>query len=113
VDNKEIALKYLYTDLAIKNMQLDLQHIKNGSFKIKGPYIAMIENMISKAINKRRKLNQLMHKNNIKIEFLHKQGDFVTYKFYLDGFVQEIPFMEQVLKKNVEEVIKKSSIEHH
>jgi|SRR5690625_142805 len=106
MNNKDIALKYLYTDLAIKNMQLDLQHIENGPFKIKGPYISMIESMISKAINRRRKLMRLMHKNNIKIEYLHKQGDFVTYKLYLVGNVSEETFNNMVVKKKVEDVIR-------
>lgn len=106
MDNKEIALKYLYTDLAIKNMERDLQLIKDGPFKIKEPYIGMIENMISKAMNERKRLKQLIYKHKLQVEFLHKQGDFVTYRLHLDGYVQELPFHGAVVKKNVEEVIK-------
>lgn len=105
--NKEIAEWYLFIDLAIKNMELDMRHVKNGPFKIKDPYLQLIEKTISKAINKRRKLKQLMRQNKIQVLFLHTQGHFTTYKFILGRNEHEMVFNNMVIKKNVEEVIRK------
>lgn len=105
MDDKEIARKYLITSLTIKNLELDLQYIKNGQFKIKGPYVQLIEGMISKAIKERRKLKQEMFKRNIQVTYLYTQGDFSTYKFVLNRNEEDVTYLNQKLKKYVEEMI--------
>lgn len=105
-NNLDIASRYLFVDLAIKNLELDLQHVMNGPFKIKEPYIEFIERMIFKAINERRESKKLMCQRKIQVQFLHRQGDYSTYKFILDGKEQEMTFMNQVIKKNVESIMK-------
>lgn len=105
MDDMDIAHQYLIIDLTIKNLQLDLQYIKNGQFKIQGPYVQLIEGMISKAINERRKLKQEMFKRKIQVTYLYTQGDFVTYRCLLNGKVEEVPFYKYKLKKDVEEMI--------
>src|SRR5699024_9205516 len=72
----DIASHYLFVDLAIKNLEMDLQHVKNGPFKIKKPYIEFIEKMISNAINERRELKKLMYQRKIRVQFLYRQGDY-------------------------------------
>lgn len=92
-------------DLAIKNMQLDLQHVHNGPFKIKQPYITMIEMLISNGMHERRKLNKLIYDNNINMEFKHTQGDDSTYIFYLNKSKKEKTYHNMVIKKNVGEIM--------
>lgn len=98
MDDKEIARKYLITSLTIKNLELDLQYIKNGQ---------LIEGMISKAIQERRMLKQEMFKRKIQVTYLYTQGDFVTYKYLLNGKVEEVPFYKYKLKKDVEKKMMK------
>lgn len=102
---EDIATRYLFVDMAIKNMQLDLQHVRNGPHKIKQPYIIAIEKMISKGMKERRKLKKLMYDNNINVHFKHTQGDYSTYIFYLDRSRKENTYHNMVIKKNVEEIM--------
>ena len=102
----DIATRYLFVDMAIKNLELDLQHVQNGPFKIKGPYIELVEGMISKAINERRHLKREMYQRKVQVVFMHRQGDYSTYKFILGGREREMTYMNQVIKKNVEEIIR-------
>ncbi len=105
-DNLKIALHYLFIDLAIKTLELDLKHIRSGSFKIKSPYLEKIQTMIYIAINERRKLKKIMYDQKIQIIFLYKQGNFSTYKFISKRNEREITLMNPVIKKNVEKVMK-------
>lgn len=66
----------------------------------------LIENMITKAINERKELNKEMHQRGIQVQFLYAHGLFSTYKFIMNGRESEVPFMNAVIKKRVEEVIK-------
>lgn len=105
MENEDIAARYLFVDMAIRNMQLDLKHVHNGPFKIKEPYINMIEKVISKAINERRRLKKLMYDNNIQVEFKQTQGDYSTYTFHLGGSKHEKVYQNMAIKKNVEEIM--------
>lgn len=105
-DNLKIALHYLFIDLAIKTLELDLKHIRSGSFKIKSPYLEKIQTMIYIAIDERRKLKKIMYDQKIQIIFLYKQGNFSTYKFISERNEREITLMNPVIKKNVEKVMK-------
>lgn len=42
------------------------------------------------------------------MQFLYRQGDYSTNKFILDGKEQEMTFMNQVIKKNVENIMNQS-----
>ncbi len=106
--DEEIAEQYLFVDLAIKNLELDLKHLKHGSFKIKDPYVELIERVISMAISERRTCKQLMYKKKIQVFLSHRQGDFSTYTFILGGKEQKITFHHMVLKDNVEKVIRRN-----
>lgn len=106
-NNLEIASRYLFINMVIKNLELDLQHIKNGQFKIKDPYLELIEKIIFKAINQRRELKRLMHQRKIQVVLLYRQGDYSTYKFIFGHQELNKTFMKQVIKKNVENIIRK------
>lgn len=106
MNDLEVATRYLFVDMTIKNLDLDLQHIKNGPFKIKGPYAELIEGMISKAIGERRELKSVMYKRKIQVVFMRRQGDYSTYRFVVGGKQQDKTFMHHVIKKEVEGVIR-------
>lgn len=102
---EEIAYKYLYIDLAIKNLERDLKLIHTGPFKIKEPYIMLVEKIISKAIQERKKIKQIMFKHNIRIHQIGKLHDIVIYEFYLNNKVNEVRLNKYVIKSRVKETI--------
>ncbi len=103
-DNLKVALHFLFIDLAIKTLELDLQHVRNGAFK--SPYLEQIQTMINKAIDERRRLKKVMYDRKIQLLLKYKQGNFSTYTFIDKRNEREITLMNQVIKKNVEKVIK-------
>lgn len=110
IENQKVLEQYLFTDLAIKNMEIDIQRIEKGTFKIKEPYIEMIEKMISNVVKERRKLKQMMYKNKLKLEFLYEKEHFVTYEFYMNRRMKEMTYNKAVFKKHVANIIKKHSL---
>lgn len=105
LNNEDVASRYLFVDLAIKNMQLDFQHVMNGQFKIKQPYISMIERLVSRGINERRQLKQVMYKNKIRIEPVGTKGMFTSYMLYVDRHESKIVYINAVIMKNVEVIM--------
>lgn len=60
-------------------------------------------------INDTKKLIQDMFKRKIQVTYLYTQGDFVTYKYLLNGKVEEVRFYKYKLKKDVELMMKELS----
>src|SRR5699024_10516304 len=56
----QVASRFLFLSMAIVVIQLDVQNIKEGAFKIKKPYIEFLNNMATVAINKRKQLQKVM-----------------------------------------------------
>lgn len=56
-------------------------------------------------------MKQEMYKRRIQVEYKYTQGDFVTYKYILNGKVEEVPFYKYKLKKDVEDLIKNYLLE--
>lgn len=102
---EKIASRYLFTDMAIKNLELDRQHLENSQCKIKDPYYQMMDQLISTAIKERKRLKQLMFQHRLKVEHIESDRLFSTYKYYLNGYVHEVNFFNPMIKKYVESIM--------
>lgn len=103
---EKIASRYLFTDMAIKNLELDLRHLENSPCKIKDPYYQAMGQLISTAIKERKRLKQLMYKHKLKVEHIESDRLYSTYKYYLNGYVHEVSFFNPIIKKHVEGIMK-------
>src|SRR5699024_4604012 len=105
IDDIKTASNYLFLDLAIKTLEIDKYNIENSDFKIKKPYIAFMDRLISIAINEKRKLKSIMYKKKLQVNYLYQEGKFTHYEFIVDNNKILKCFLNHVIKKNVEEVI--------
>ncbi|HLR72426.1 MAG TPA: hypothetical protein VK085_13475 [Pseudogracilibacillus sp.] len=101
----KIASYYLFLDMAIKVLEIDRQNIINGNFKIKPPYLKLINELTSNAIKKRKELKQTMYRQKIKVNFLYREGEFSYYKFIFHRSETVRSYFNPVIKKNVEKII--------
>src|SRR5690625_6127811 len=67
-----IASRFLFLSMARVVIQLDIENIEQGPFKIKNPYLFLLRKMISKATNERRHLRKLMKDKSIQVVIQHK-----------------------------------------
>ena len=104
--HEKIANRYLFTDMAITNLELDRKHLDNSRCKIKEPYFEIMDQLISTAIKERRRLKQLMHQHHLQVEHIKTDRLFTTYKYYLNGYVYEADFFNPVIKKYVKGIMK-------
>lgn len=100
-----LATSFLFLNMAIKVLELDKRHVQIGDFKIKTPYVKLINNLISKAINERRRLKQIMYKKNIQVNFLYREGEFIHYEFILNKTKVVKCYFSPVIKKEVEKIL--------
>lgn len=100
-----IASSFIFLNMAIKVLELDKEHIINGYFKVKSPYIKLVDTLISKAIKQRRQLKMTMQQQNINVDLLYRKGDFTYYKFVVNRSQTVKCYFNPVIKQEVEQVI--------
>lgn len=104
-DEIKIASRFLFLSMAITVLELDLQHVQRGKFKIKEPYIEAIERMISLALEERRKLRKEMHKRKLSVHQIRKDDLFTSYLFICNRREEERTYFNPVLRRKVKEII--------
>lgn len=101
----QTASRFLFLSMAIVVIQQDIQHVQQGAFKIKEPYIALLEKMISEALDERRQLRQTMHKNNIKVVTLNKNDSFSSFLFLCQNREEKRNYFNPAIRKKVESIV--------
>lgn len=100
-----IASRFLFLSMARVVIQLDIEHIEKGPFKIKKPYLSLLQKMFSKATNERRCLRKLMKKRGIQVVMQGKTETFTTVLFLCRGKEELRNYFNPAIQKKVEVII--------
>ncbi|WP_174616241.1 hypothetical protein [Virgibacillus ihumii] len=101
----QLASRFLFLSMAMVVIQQDIQHIQNGSFKIKEPYMELLEKMNTEAANERRQLRKSMQKHKLKVLTLNKNDSFSSFLFLCNGREEKRNYFNPAIRKKVEVII--------
>ncbi|SFD37380.1 hypothetical protein SAMN05216238_10142 [Lentibacillus persicus] len=101
----QLASRFLFLSMAIVVIQQDLQTIEQGNFKIKEPYIKLLEKMHAEAANERRELRKTMRDKKIQVMALNKNDSFSSYLFLCRGREEKRNYFNPAIRKKVEVII--------
>ncbi|CEG23114.1 hypothetical protein BN1080_02058 [Planococcus massiliensis] len=95
----------IYLPMVIKIFRQDHQHFQTGAFKLKGPYLELVEAACKIAESEYRETKEYMRKKKLKLE-TGEHDDFATmYIFYHDGFTSRRKYLNVRLRNRTEELI--------
>jgi hypothetical protein len=101
----ELASRFLFLSMAIVVVQQDIQNIQKGSFKIKEPYIQLLEKMNTNALAERRQLRIKMENKKLRVMLINKNDSFSSYLFYCKGKEEKRNYFNPAIRKKVEEIV--------
>ncbi|HLS09269.1 hypothetical protein [Lentibacillus sp.] len=101
----QLASRFLFLSMAMVVIQQDIQNIRHGTFKIKEPYIDLLEKMNTEAANERRKLRKTMQDKKIRVVTLNKNDSFSSYLFLCRGREEKRNYFNPAIRKKVETII--------
>lgn len=104
-DEIQLATQFLFLSMAIVVLEKDLQQIQSGNFKIKEPYINLLEKMMSLAIHERKILRKTMKDKQLQVVRLNKNDSFSSYLFLCKGKEEKRNFFNPTIRKNVQSII--------
>src|SRR5699024_1960600 len=104
-DELQIATRFLFLSMAIVVIQQDIKHIQKGAFKIKEPYVHMLEKMISEATKERRSLRKSMEREQIRVVTLHTNDPLPSFLFLGRGKEEKRTYFNPAIRKKVEVIV--------
>lgn len=104
-EDYSIASRFLFLSMAIVVIRQDIQHVENGPFKIKTPYLTLLKKMEALALDERRKLRVEMKKQTIEVISLNKNDSFSSFLFLCQGREEKRNFFNPSIRKKVEAII--------
>lgn len=105
-DELQIATRFLFLSMAIVVLNQDINHIRNGNFKINEPYLELIERMTILARKERRKIHKIMQDKKMQVIHLNKNDSFSSFLFLCQGREEKRNYFNPAIRKKVEEVIR-------
>ncbi|HEX6593621.1 MAG TPA: hypothetical protein VF095_03420 [Bacillota bacterium] len=113
----QVASRFLFLSMAIIVIQLDIRNIQKGAFKIKEPYIELLEKMATTAIAERKRLRNIMESHQMEVVSLNQNDSFSSYLFICQGREEKRNYFNPAIRKKVEtifrELIQKALIQDH
>lgn len=101
----QTASRFLFLSMAITGIKQDIEHIQAGAFKIKEPYVELLENMASEATNERRELQKFMKHKHIKVTAGNRNDTFSSFLFLCRGREEMRNYFNPVIRNKVEAII--------
>ncbi|MEN2767687.1 hypothetical protein [Ornithinibacillus xuwenensis] len=110
--DEELAMttRFLFLSMAIVVIQQDIQHVQKGAFKIKEPYIQLLERMNTEALTERRQLRTKMEKKRLQVMLINKNDSFSSYLFLCKGKEEKRNYFNPAIRKKVEEIVQEFMI---
>lgn len=99
------AARFLFLSMAIVVIKQDIQHIENGKFKIKEPYLNLLRTMESEAVTERKNLRKTMEDHRIQVVRLNKNDSFSSFLFLCQGKEEKRNYFNPAIRKKVEGII--------
>ncbi|MFS0671956.1 hypothetical protein [Ornithinibacillus sp. 179-J 7C1 HS] len=101
----KVASRFLFLSMAIVVIQQDIQHIQKGAFKIKEPYLQLLEKMNANALAERRQLRKKMEDKKLKVMLINKNDSFSSYLFLCRGKEEKRNYFNPAIRKKVEDIV--------
>ncbi len=95
----------IYFPMLISILEKDLETIKNGPFKLKGPYVHLIEGTLKTVRAESKQTNIYLVRNNMKVIKEKSGGTFTKYVFMYGGYEEHRNYLNARLRNRTEELI--------
>jgi len=84
----------------------DLQIVEKSPFKLKKPYLELIEDTMKAIQTELMDVKRFLHKNNIRVQRLKSDEAFTMYIFLYKGYEEQHNYLNPRLRNRVEELMR-------
>lgn len=103
--DKDIIEKAIYLPMVLSVLERDLNMINHCPFKLKEPYIHLIESTIKSIQLELAEVKKYMKNNKIKVYKLKRDRSFTMYAFFYKGYEEHHNYFNPRIRNKVRELM--------
>ena len=103
--DRNIMETAIYLPMLLIILNRDLAIIKKSNFKLKQPYIDLVENTMKTVQEELRKTKNYMYKHNMKIQETNRDEAFTMFLFLYNGYEEYHNYFNPRLRNRVQELL--------
>ena len=104
-DDRNMIEKAIYLPMVITVLNRDLKVIESSPFKLKRPYIELIEHALQSVQEDLVEVRRYLRKGNIKVSKLESDESFTMYCFLYKGYEEHHNYFNPRLRNKTEEIL--------
>jgi hypothetical protein len=104
-NDRDIIEQAIYLPMLLTVLERDRLTIEQASFKLKIPYLNLVEETIKAVQKDLKETRNQMRKGNIKIEKVGQDNDFTMYLFIYKGYEEQHNYFNPRLRNRVTELL--------
>ncbi|MDQ0273481.1 hypothetical protein [Cytobacillus purgationiresistens] len=103
--DRDLIEQAMYLPMLIIVLEKDKNIIEKSPFKLKGPYINLIEKTLQDVRKELRDVKNRMRSSNIKVQETKRDKDFTTFTFFYKGYEEDHNYFNPRLRNKVNELL--------
>ena len=104
--DRDMIEQAIYLPMLLTVLNRDLLVVEKSLFKIKKPYLELIEETMKAIQQDLAEVKRYLHKNSIKVERLKSDDAFSMYLFLYKGYEEHHNYFNPRLRNRVEELMR-------
>lgn len=104
-NDRDILEQAIYLPMVLTILERDLQLIEKSAFKLKGPYLDLVEETLKVIQTNLADVKRYMKQNKMKVEKLKQDEAFTMYLFLYQGYEEQHNYFNPRIRNKVQELM--------
>jgi hypothetical protein len=112
-DDRNIMEKAIYLPMVLIILNRDLSIVEKSPFKLKKPYLELIEETMRNVQKELSEVKQYMKKNKLQVTQVSRDDAFTMYLFMYKGYEENHNYFNPRIRNKVEELLAAYLLKKH
>jgi hypothetical protein len=112
-DDRDIMEKAIYLPMVLIILNRDLSVVESSPFKLKKPYLELIEETIKEIQRELAEVKQYMKKNQLQVIETKRDDAFTMYMFIYKGYEENHNYFNPRIRNKVQELMEAYLLKKH
>jgi hypothetical protein len=104
-EERDLLEKAIYLPMVITILNRDLTIIDKSPFKLKKPYLILVEETLKVIQREMADVKRLMKQKQLKVEEIHRDEAFTMFMFLYKGFEEHHNYFNPRIRNKVQELL--------
>ena len=104
-EERDMMEKAIYLPMVITILNRDLTVIDKSPFKLKKPYLLLVEETLKVIQNELAEVKRFMKQQQLKVEEIHRDEAFTMFMFLYKGFEEHHNYFNPRIRNKVQELL--------